>query len=194
MGEPVVTPGRIHGVRHVRPAPIRDERGFFVRVLDRDSLLDGGIDPGTFVQENQSRSGYGTLRGLHCRRELSEGKLVRCARGRVWEAIVDLRPWSPTFLQQEHLVLDDVEHRQVWVPPGCAHGFLVLTPLADIHYHHDAAYRPGLEAGVRWDDPELAIPWPVPPTTLSARDRELPPLAEVRGSLEDWFGSAVPGG
>ena len=190
MAEPTVSPGLIAGVLHVRPEPFRDERGFFVRTLDAASLLAGGLDPARFVQENQSRSRRGTLRGLHCRRELSEGKLVRIARGRVFEAIVDLRPWSPTFLVQEHLVLDDRDHRQVFVPPGCAHGFLVMSPVADVCYKHDAAYRPGLEAGVRWDDPELAIPWPARPTLLSDRDLALPLLADVRDDLGTWFGTA----
>jgi dTDP-4-dehydrorhamnose 3,5-epimerase len=194
VAEPIVRPGAIRGVLHVIPDPFRDERGFFVRTLDAASLRAAGLDPARFVQENQSRSRRGTLRGLHCRRELTEGKLVRCARGRVFEAIVDLRPWSPTFLVQEHLVLDDRAHRQVFVPPGCAHGFLVLSPLADICYKHDAPYRPGLEAGVRWDDPELAIPWPSRPAILSERDRALPTLAEVRGELAAWFGSAPPAG
>jgi dTDP-4-dehydrorhamnose 3,5-epimerase len=187
VAEPTVTPGLIDGVLHVRPEPFRDERGFFVRTLDAATLRATGLDPAGFVQENQSRSRRGTLRGLHCRRELSEGKLVRIARGRVFEAIVDLRPWSSTFLVQEHLVLDDVEHRQVFVPPGCAHGFLVLSALADVCYKHDAAYRPGLEAGVRWDDPDLAVPWPRPPTTLSARDAALPSLADIRNQLATWF-------
>lgn len=192
MAEPTVSPGAIHGLLHVLPEPFRDERGFFVRTLDAASLRAAGLDPTRFVQENQSRSRRGTLRGLHCRRELSEGKLVRCARGRVYEAIVDLRPWSPTFLVQERLVLDDRDHHQVFVPPGCAHGFLVLSAVADICYKHDAAYRPGLEAGVRWDDPELAIPWPIQPTILSDRDRTLPALAEVRDRLASWFGAEAP--
>lgn len=187
-----MTPGLIDGVLHVRPEPFRDERGFFVRTLDAASLREAGLDTARFVQENQSRSRRGTLRGLHCRRELSEGKLVRVARGRVFEAIVDLRPWSPTFLVQEHLVLDDRDHRQVFVPPGCAHGFLVLSPLVDVCYKHDAAYRPGLEAGVRWDDPDLAIPWPARPTLLSERDLALPSLAQIRTTLPDWFGSSGP--
>jgi dTDP-4-dehydrorhamnose 3,5-epimerase len=186
--EPVITPGTIHGVLHVRPDPFRDERGFFVRTMDSTALLAAGIDPARFVQENQSRSRRGTLRGLHVRRELSEGKLVRCARGRLFEAIVDLRLWSPTFLMVEHVVLDDREHRQVFVPPGCAHGYLVTSPVADVCYKHDAAYRPGLEVGIRWDDPDLAIPWPVTPRLLSPRDRALPALAEVRDELARWFG------
>jgi dTDP-4-dehydrorhamnose 3,5-epimerase len=193
MAEPTVRPGVIDGVLHVEPHPIRDARGFFVRTLDSGSLRASGLDPTRFVQENQSRSRRGTLRGLHCRRELSEGKLVRCAHGRAFEAIVDLRPWSRTFLATETLVLDDRAHRQVYVPPGCAHGFLVLSAVADICYRHDAVYAPELEAGVRWDDPEIGIAWPTMPTLLSDRDRVLPSLAEIRPELERWFGASPPG-
>jgi dTDP-4-dehydrorhamnose 3,5-epimerase len=192
VAEPLVRPGSIHGLLHITPNPFVDDRGFFVRTMDAASLRRAGLDPTSFVQENQSRSRRGTLRGLHCRRELSEGKLVRCARGRVFEAVVDLRPWSPTFLVQEQVILDDEAHHQLFVPPGCAHGFEVLSDEADICYKHDAAYVPGLEAGVRWDDPELAIPWPMAPTTLSERDRLLPTLAEVRDELAAWFGTSAP--
>jgi dTDP-4-dehydrorhamnose 3,5-epimerase len=194
MAEPVIRPGIIFGSWHIEPAPIRDERGFFVRTFDAGTARTAGIDPASFVQENQSRSGRGTLRGLHCRRELREGKLVRCARGTVFEAVVDLRPWSPTFLVQDHVLLDDVEHHELFVPPGCAHGYLVLSDLADICYKHDAVYAPALEVGVAWDDPELAIPWPIAPTVLSDRDRGLPRLADLRDQLAAWFGDAPPGG
>ncbi len=160
--------------------------------MNAETLRSVGLDPAAFVQENQSRSRMGTLRGLHCRTQLSEGKLVRCARGRVFESVVDLRPWSPTFLRQEHVILDDEVHLQLFVPPGCAHGFEVLSEWADICYKHDAAYVPGLEAGVRWDDPDLAIPWPIEPTSLSDRDRVLPTLAEILDQLPAWFGREAP--
>src|SRR4029079_17409457 len=117
--------------------------------------------PTAFVEESQSRSRRGVLRGLHGRAALSEGKLVRCARGEVFEVVVDLRPWSPTFSQWESFALDDVAHRQVWVPPGMVHGFEVLSEEADICYRMDAAYDPSLDIAVSWDDPELAIPWPL---------------------------------
>jgi dTDP-4-dehydrorhamnose 3,5-epimerase len=192
VAEPVARAGVIHGLWHITPEPIADERGFFVRTMDSDTLRSAGLDPSSFVQENQSRSRRGTLRGLHCRRVLSEGKLVRCARGRVFEAVVDLRPWSPTFLRQEQVILDDQDHLQLFVPPGCAHGYLVLSDWADICYKHDAPYAAGLEVGVIWDDPDLAIEWPVEPTTLSERDRVLPRLAEIRSKLETWYGSEAP--
>jgi dTDP-4-dehydrorhamnose 3,5-epimerase len=192
MPEPTVRPGTLEGLLHVLPTPISDERGFFVRTLDAGSLLAAGLDPAGFVQENQSRSRRGTLRGLHFRRALSEGKLVRCARGSVHEVVVDLRPWSPTFLAQESVTLDDERHEQLFVPAGCAHGFQVLSEFADICYKHDAVYAPELEAVVAWDDPELAVAWPLPDPLLSPRDRAAPPLAEVRPFLATWFGIERP--
>ena len=192
MPEPTVRPGRLEGLLHVLPTPIHDERGFFVRTLDAGTLLSAGLDPTGFVQENQSRSTRGTVRGLHFRRDLSEGKLVRCARGTVFEVVVDLRPWSSTFLDQEALTLDDVRHEQLFVPPGCAHGFEVLGDWADICYRHDAVYAPELEAGLAWNDPELAIDWPLADPLLSARDRTAPTLAEIRPLLGTWFGTSRP--
>jgi dTDP-4-dehydrorhamnose 3,5-epimerase len=144
------------------------------------------------VQESQSRSVRGVLRALHGRRELSEAKLVRCAHGAVFEVIVDLRPWSPTFLRQERLRLDDAEHLQVYVPPGCLHGYQALTDVADVCYRMDAPYVPGLGLAVAYDDPELAIPWPVPDPILSQADRVAPTLAEVRPQLERYFGASAP--
>jgi dTDP-4-dehydrorhamnose 3,5-epimerase len=192
MPEPTVRPGTLEGLLHVFPTPISDERGFFVRTLDAGSLLAAGLDPAGFVQENQSRSRRGTLRGLHFRRALSEGKLVRCARGTVHEVVVDLRPWSSTFLTQESVTLDDERHEQLFVPAGCAHGFQVLSEFADICYKHDAVYAPELEAVVAWDDPELAVEWPLPDPLLSPRDRAAPSLAEVRPFFGTWFGTERP--
>ena len=192
MPEPTVRPGRLEGLLHILPSPIVDPRGFFVRTLDAGTLSESGLDPRRFVQENQSRSRKGTLRGIHFRRQLSEGKLVRCARGSVVEVVVDLRPWSSTFLEQESMVLDDQRHEQVFVPAGCGHGFQVTSELADICYKHDAVYEPALEAGIAWDDPELAIDWPLPDPILSDRDRIAPSLADVRPHLAEWFGERRP--
>src|SRR3954447_6532336 len=161
MPEPVVSSTALQGVLQVRPEPIVDDRGFFVRTLAADVLLAAGVDPAAFVQENQSRSRYRTLRGLHGRSHLSETKLVRCARGSVFEVVVDLRPWSTTFLRWETFTLDDVRHEQVLVPAGCVHGFQALTPEVDICYKHDAVYAPELEIAVAYDDPELGIDWPL---------------------------------
>lgn len=172
-----------------RPVPVVDDRGWFTRTFSADVAVSAGLDPSRFVQDSQSRSRRATIRGLHLRRDLSEGKLVRVARGAVFEVVVDLRPWSPTFLAQEHFTLDDVEHLQLLVPPGCAHGFQVVSDAADVCYRIDAYYEPALDAAVAWDDPELAVPWPLPDPVLSARDRDAPSLREVRPQLASWFGS-----
>lgn len=192
MAEPVITPTSLHGVLRIRPDPVADERGFFVRTMSADVLMAAGMQPGLFVQENQSRSRKRTLRGLHGRRHLSEAKLVRCARGAVFEVVVDVRPWSPTFLCWESFTLDDIEHVQVFVPAGCVHGFQALTGEVDICYKHDARYAPELEIAIAHDDPELAIPWPLENPVLSQRDRAAPSLAETKGLLSQWYGDIPP--
>lgn len=160
--------------------------------MSADVLQAGGIDPRSFVQENQSRSRRGTLRGLHMSKHLSESKLARCARGTIFEVVVDLRPWSSTFGRWEQFWLDDETHRQVFVPPGCAHGFQVVSDSADVCYKHDAYYAPELEGALAWDDPELALPWPLRDPILSERDRQAPSLAEIRPDLGTWYGSGRP--
>jgi dTDP-4-dehydrorhamnose 3,5-epimerase len=178
----------------IEPEPVRDERGFFVRTMDATTLRSAGIEPTAFVQENQSRSRMGTLRGLHGRARLEEAKLVRCARGSVFEVVVDLRPWSETFAQWESFVLDDIGHHQVYVPHGCVHGFLARSSEVDVCYKHDAPYEPTVEIALRWDDDELAIDWPERDPVLSERDRAAPSLRDLRGRLADWYGTDAPGG
>jgi dTDP-4-dehydrorhamnose 3,5-epimerase len=187
-----IQPWTLQDVLVVESEPFLDHRGFFVRTMSAATLADAGLDIGQFVEESQSRSGKGVLRGLHGRAALSEGKLVRCASGSVFEVILDLRPWSTTFLRWDTLVLDDVEHRQVWVPPGFVHGFQALTPQADICYRMDAVHDPSLDIGLAWNDPDLGIEWPLPDPVLSARDQAAPSLAEIRPHLESWFGSSSP--
>ena len=192
MPEPQVHQTELAGVLVIDPDPIRDDRGFFVRTMDSGVLLAAGVKSTAFVQENQSRSGHRVLRGLHFRRQLREAKLIRCAHGRVFEAVVDLRPGSPTFLSSQTFILDDEAHRQIYVPPGCAHGFQVLSADADICYKHDAVYAPELEGEIAWDDPELAIPWPIPDPILSPRDLGAPRLQDIRDNLVEWFGAPEP--
>src|SRR3954471_5380840 len=129
-----IEPWSLQDVVLFRSESFEDHRGFFLRTMLASTLADAGLDHRAFVEESQSRSGKGVLRGLHGRAALSEGKLVRCASGGVFEVILDLRPWSSTFLQWDTLVLDDIEHRQVWVPPGFVHGFQAITDQADICY------------------------------------------------------------
>jgi len=186
-----LAPASLAGVLVFEPEPISDHRGFFTRTLSVAALEAAGLHA-NFVEESQSRSHHGVLRGLHGRSALSEGKLVRCARGEVFEVVVDLRPWSPTFGRWESFVLDDREHRQIWVPPGMVHGFEVLSDEADICYRMDAVYDPTFDLAVAWDDPDLQIPWPITSPTLSERDRSAPRLADLRANFEEWFGSEDP--
>lgn len=180
--------GPFEGVRLIEPTPIRDDRGWFTRVFDRETHAVAGIDHTRLVQENHSRSRRGVLRGLHFRTELAEAKLVRCAHGHVFDVIVDLRPWSTTFGQWASYDLDDDRHLQLLIPPGCAHGFQAQTEDADVCYRVDAPYDSAKDAALAWNDPELDIPWPIPEPRLSSRDQQAPPLAEVRPYLDTWFG------
>ncbi|MGH7488664.1 MAG: dTDP-4-dehydrorhamnose 3,5-epimerase, partial [bacterium] len=173
------------------PVAVFDHRGFFTRTLSVAALEAVGLTA-YFAEESQSRSRHCVLRGLHGRSALSEGKLVRCARGEVFEVVVDLRPWSPTFTQWESFVLDDCAHRQIWIPPGMVHGFVVLSALADICYRMDAVHDPSVDIAIAWDDPDLAIPWPIATPILSERDRSAPRLADLRGHFEEWYGSIRP--
>ena len=192
MPEPTVRQTDLEDVLLIQPVPVSDERGFFVRTMSAEPLLDAGIDVRASVHENQSRSRRGTLRGLHMRTALSEAKLVRCARGAVLEVVVDLRPWSSTFGRWASFELDDVTHLQVFVPAGCAHGYYVHSDWADICYKHDAAYAPELEGALAWNDPELGIRWPATDPILSQRDRTAPTFAAVRPKLAGWYGTLRP--
>jgi dTDP-4-dehydrorhamnose 3,5-epimerase len=178
----------IDGAVLIEPDPHLDDRGFFVRVLDAELFRSAGIDPTRFVQENQSRSRHGTLRGLHLRANPSEAKIVRCTHGEVYDVVVDLRPSSPTFRRWEAFALDDRRHLQVYVPPGCGHGFEVLSDVADMAYRHDAYYDAALEAEVRYDDADLGVAWPLSDPVLSERDRRAPSFRQLLPNLEAWFG------
>lgn len=182
----------LYGVVLLRPEAIPDERGWFVRVFAHDEHLRANVDHTALVQENQTRSRRATIRGLHMRSELSEAKLVRVPRGEVYDVVVDLRPWSPTFLRWERFILDDARHLQVLVPPGCAHGFQALSEFADVCYRVDRPYEPAVEVCLAHDDPELAISWPLPHPILSTRDRAAPRLEQIRPLLTSWYGSAPP--
>jgi dTDP-4-dehydrorhamnose 3,5-epimerase len=182
----------LHGLKLIEPTPISDERGWFLRVFSAELYGRVGIDHTTLVQENHSRSRQRTIRGLHTRSQLSEAKLIRCARGEIYDVVVDLRPWSPTFLTWERFILDDCQHRQLYVPPGCAHGFQVLSEVADVCYRVDAYYDPSLEVGVAWNDAEIGIPWPLSDPIVSQRDRNASALSEIRPHLTEWFGENPP--
>ena len=168
---------RIAGALLFRPVPHRDERGFFCRTFDADVVRAAGLDPGAFVQDSLSRSVRGVVRGLHVRRGNGEAKLVRCSYGAIFDVIVDLRPASPTYRNWESFELRDDEQVTLYVPAGCAHGFQALTDPADVSYRIDRMHDPSEDVSIAFDDPELAIPWPLPVTVRSQRDRQAPLLA-----------------
>jgi dTDP-4-dehydrorhamnose 3,5-epimerase len=168
---------RIAGALLFQPVPHADERGFFSRTFDAEVARAAGINPDGFVQDSQSRSARGVVRGMHLRRGLGEAKLVRCSYGAVFDVIVDLRPGSPTYRNWESIELRDTDQTSLYVPSGCAHGFQALTDPADVCYRIDRAHDPSEDVSIAFDDPDLAIPWPLPVTFMSKRDRTAPPLA-----------------
>ena len=175
---------RLKGLVVIEPQVHADERGFFVETYSRDRYRSAGIDA-DFVQDNHSRSGRGTLRGLHFQIGAGQPKLVRVARGLIWDVAVDVRRNSPTFGEYEAVELDDQNHRQLFVPVGFAHGFCVLSEIADVVYRVGSYYDPELERGLAWDDPNVAVPWPVDDPVLSARDRQNPALGDA-ARVADW--------
>lgn len=163
---------RIAGAWLFSPSPHVDERGFFTRTGDADDLRAAGIDPAGFVQDSISRSARGVIRGLHVRCGAGEAKLVRCSYGMVFDVVVDLRPSSPTYLNWERFDLDGVSQVSVYVPAGCAHGFQALTEPADVSYRIDRPHDPAQDIAIAFDEPELAIPWPLPVSATSRRDQQ----------------------
>jgi dTDP-4-dehydrorhamnose 3,5-epimerase len=159
-----------------------DERGFLLESFRADLWAEHGVS-GPFVQENHSRSARGILRGLHFQTRPGQGKLVRCVRGAIWDVAVDLRRDSPTYRRWEGVELTDENHRQLFVPVGFGHGFCVMSDVADVAYKLTSVYDPATEAGVRWDDPDLGVEWPIADPKLSERDKSAPSLAEVEEDL-----------
>ena len=161
----------------ISPKVFGDDRGFFMETYKRSEFQAAGI-VAPLVQENHSRSAAGTLRGLHYQREpKAQGKLVRVVQGAIYDVAVDIRPGSPTFGRWVAITLTGESRQSLYVPPGFAHGFCATTPVADVIYMTTDEYAPELEHGIPWNDPSLAIPWPVAEPILSARDRAWPPLA-----------------
>ncbi len=177
---------RIPGLVAFEPAVFGDERGFFVETYRRELNERLGVPPSEeFVQDNHSRSARGVLRGMHFQIGSGLGKLVRCARGRILDVAVDLRAGSPTYAQWEAVELDEESMRELYVPVGFAHGFCVLSDVADVLYKQTAYYDAEVERGIAYDDPEIGIEWPFPAAELivSARDAEAPRLAEIAAEL-----------
>lgn len=154
-----------------------DERGYFCRTFDAEAVRDAGIDPAAFVQDSVSRSARGVVRGLHVRRGLGEAKLVRCAYGAIFDVVIDLRRGSPTYRNWETFELTGDRPVTLYVPAGCAHGFQALAEQADVSYRIDRAHDPAEDVSIAFDDPELEIPWPLPVSVMSRRDRLALPLA-----------------
>ncbi len=157
----------------------RDARGFFMERFRADRLAEHGVTA-PFVQDNHSRSEPGVLRGLHYQNDPAQGKLVGAVRGRIWDVAVDIRKGSPTFGKWYGTELSDENGRLLWIPHGFAHGFCVLgNSSADLLYKVTGAYNPKTEGGIRWDDPDVAIQWPIREPSLSPRDEKLPFLRDL---------------
>lgn len=168
------------GVLLIEPIVHRDSRGFFLETYQRERYYQAGIEV-DFVQDNHSSSLKGTLRGLHAQLEPGQAKLVRVIEGEIFDVAVDIRRGSPTFGRSVGVRLSAANQRQLYIPPGFAHGFCVLTPVAQMIYKCSELYRPEGEIVVRWDDPEIGIPWPLDPALpllLSHRDQVAPTLRE----------------
>lgn len=176
--------GRIEGVIVFTPTVHRDGRGFFTRTFDSASARLAGIDPDEFVQDSQSRSARGVVRGMHLRSGAGEAKLVRCARGSMTDVLFDARPHSPSYQTVEVLPLDDAEHHTVYIPAGVAHGWQATSLEADVCYRIDAEHDPSEDVTFRFDDPEIGIEWPLDVSSISDRDAGAPAWAEIRGELE----------
>lgn len=172
-----VTKGPLTGLLLIEPRLFTDDRGYFHEVYQQSRYTEAGMPP--FVQDNVSRSKRNVLRGLHYQLPHAQGKLVYVTRGTVWDVVVDIRRSSPTFGRWFGIELSAENHKQMYVPPGFAHGFCVLSDEADFHYKCTDYYHPSHEHGIRWCDPALNIPWPIQNPILSAKDNEYPFLSEL---------------
>jgi dTDP-4-dehydrorhamnose 3,5-epimerase len=179
---PEVLPTKLDGVVRLAPTVHGDERGFMLESFSRKDWAEAGVDC-EFVQQNHSRSRKGTLRAIHFQTNPGQAKLVRCARGAVFDVAVDLRSDSPTYGQWEGYELSDENHHQLFVPVGFGHGFAVLSDEADFTYLVSSYYDPATEAGIRWDDPEVGVEWPLDAPLLSERDKTAPTLSEIADML-----------
>ena len=171
-----VTDTILKGVLIIEPQVFGDERGFFKETFQAERYQEIGIIL-PFVQDNFSRSQKGVLRGLHFQKTRPQGKLVSCSRGAVWDVVADIDPRSPTYATHVGIELSEANHLQLWVPPGYAHGFCVLSESADFQYKCTDYYDPADEEGILWDDPDLNIEWPVDSPLVSEKDRALTTLA-----------------
>ena len=160
----------------------RDARGFFLETYHREKYAAGGIT-GTFVQDNHSRSGRGTLRGLHAQVKRPQGKLIRVVEGEIYDLALDIRRGSPTFGRWVGMRLSGDDFRQLWIPPGFAHGFCVLSEVAHVEYKCTEPYDAADEISILWNDPDLGIAWPIRDPMVSAKDSRAPRLREIAARL-----------
>lgn len=168
----------IPGALIIEPRVFGDQRGFFLETFQARRYAEIGL-PGPFVQDNHSRSAYGVLRGLHFQWKFPQGKLVFVSRGEVFDVAVDLRRDSPAFGRWVGVTLSEENHRQFYVPPGCAHGFCVLSEIADFQYKCTDYYHPEDEGSLIWNDPDIGIQWPLETPGLSDKDARAPRFSEL---------------
>ena len=169
------------GLLLIAPKVFADDRGFFLETFNAERYRASGMTD-SFVQDNWSRSAKGTLRGLHFQNPNAQGKLIWCARGSVWDVVVDLRSGSPTRFKWYGAELSEANKKQLWIPKGFAHGFCVTSDSADFVYKCTEKYTPAHEHSIRWNDPALGIKWPVNEPTLSKKDAAAGSLAELEAS------------
>jgi dTDP-4-dehydrorhamnose 3,5-epimerase len=166
----------------VQPKVISDDRGFFFETYRRNEVADLGVTP-EFVQDNHSRSTRGTVRALHFQLSPGQAKLIRVARGAIYDVAVDLRRGSPTYGSYEAFELSDENALEIFIPVGFAHGFCVTSEVADVSYKVSSYYDPATERGIAFDDPDIGIPWPTREPLVSERDRTNPRLSEIAQEL-----------
>jgi dTDP-4-dehydrorhamnose 3,5-epimerase len=180
----VFTMHEIQGVVLIRPEKFGDDRGFFIETYKRTDFVKAGIED-NFVQDNHSRSSKGVLRGLHYQKTPhAQGKLVRCLSGRIFDVAVDIRKGSPTYGKWAGEELTAENNLMLYVPAGFAHGFLVLSETADVLYKCTAEYFPEDDRGIRWNDPDIDIQWPVSKPVLSEKDRIHPFLKDADNNFQ----------
>jgi dTDP-4-dehydrorhamnose 3,5-epimerase len=182
-----VTATTLPGVLVIEPRVFSDARGFFVETFNEARFADHGL-PVTFRQDNHSRSARNVLRGLHFQLNHPQGKLVTVARGEIFDAVVDIRVGSPTFGQWFGVTLRGDSAQQLWIPPGFAHGFCVLSDTADVVYKCTELYHADDDRGILWCDERIGIDWPIDAPILSARDQSHAPLSEDRTDLPRYTG------
>ena len=175
-----ISHSKLKGCVIIEPRVFGDDRGFFLETFQAARYKqDAGIDL-PFVQDNHSRSARGVLRGLHFQKTKPQGKLVRVVRGEVYDVAVDIRKGSATFGEWEGVILSEDNKKQFWVPPGFAHGFVVLSDTADFEYKCTDYYDPSDEGSILWSDPDLDIPWPIANPALSTKDESAKRLVDLR--------------